>query len=98
MYGKYDTSLGSFLFMISGIHLPVFGPINESSLAYFPSECNCECKIPSSFFFVRVITTAPAPSPKITDIFLPLVVISSPPEWYSEPITKIFLYIPVLIN
>ena len=41
---------------------------------------------------------APAPSPKITETPLPLVVMSNPPEWFSEPITNIFLYMPDFIN
>ena len=73
-------SSGLFSFIISGTHRPVLGPIRESSFACFPSECNCEFRIPIELLSVRVITTAPAPSPKITDIFLPRVVISRPPE------------------
>ena len=66
---------------------------------HFRHRCvNEYLSIPWFFFFSRLQYNCPAPSPNITEIFLPLVVKSKPKECFSLPITSIFLYMPVFIN
>ena len=76
---------------------PIPGAFTTNSSACCPSECKWVDKIPLDKSTSLLRTAAPAPSPKITETPRPRSVMSNPVDCTSEPITKIFLYIPVLI-